>query len=93
MPPKPFVTINPCVPGFTNCLKKLSPEAYELARQAMHDLLLPEIPSKYNFKRGDGNSHEITFGKNREYKMTMGIQENGVAWLRRVGSHREIDEA
>jgi hypothetical protein len=91
---KPFVSISPFSLGFRNCLKKLSPEAHELARKAMSALLLPEIPAIYKFKKMDEYHHglyEITFGHNREYKMSMQVKGN-VAYLRRVGPFREIDD-
>jgi len=97
MPPhqKPFVSINPTLPGFKHCLEKLAPENRELAKQAMRDLMLPEIPAKYRFKRLTGhysqNLFTITFGQNDEYKMSMAII-NGVAILRRAGPDKEIDE-
>jgi|SRR5712691_6146281 len=94
MPQKPFSAINPFLPGFQHCLKKLSPEILELAKQAMRDLMLPEIPREYNFKRLEGyysrNLFTITFGENHAYKMSMAIVDR-VAFLRRVGTHKEID--
>ncbi len=92
---KPFSAINPFLPGFQHCLKKLSPENLELAKQAMRDLMLPEIPRKYNFKNLEGyysrNLFTITFGVNHASKISMAVV-NGVAILRRVGTHKEIDE-
>jgi hypothetical protein len=90
---KPFSAINPFLPGFKHCLKKLSPENLELAKQAMRDLLLPEIPPKYKFKRAEGhyirNLYTIAFGEDQ--RMSMAVIE-GVAWLRRAGTYKEIDE-
>lgn len=95
MPPqKPFASINPTLPGFRHCLEKLSPENLELAKQALRDLLLPEIPAKYHFKRFphySQNLFTITFGQNGELRMSMAIVE-GVAMMRRVGTYKEIDE-
>jgi hypothetical protein len=95
MPRKPFTAIDPFLPGFKHCLTKLSPEARELAKKAMRDLLLPEIPPEYNFRRFDGyssgNVYVITFGENSEYMMSMGVAD-GVAYLRRAGPCKEIDE-
>jgi len=53
MPPqKPFASINLTLPGFRHCLEKLSPENLELAKQALRDLLLPEIPAKSPLQNG-----------------------------------------
>jgi len=96
MPPqKPFVSINPTLPGFRHCLEKLTPENLALAKQAMRDLMLPEIPEKYHFKRLTGhysqNLFTITFGQNEDYKMSMSVVGN-VALLRRAGTYKEIEE-
>ena len=94
MPQKAFAAINPFIPGFRHCLEKLSPEALELAKKAIQDLLLPEIPAKYKFKKLDDYHHglyTITFGPNHEYRLSMQIKDN-VAYLRRVGPYKEIDE-
>lgn len=50
--PKPFSSVNPTLPGFQPSLKRLSSEAHSLADQAILDLMLPEIPGKYGFKKG-----------------------------------------
>ena len=93
--PKPFSSINPTLPGFQRSLRKLSPEARSLANQAILDLMLPEIPGKYGFKKLGGyrnpNVFTIMLGGNHAYKMSMEI-DKGVAVLRRVGTHRELDQ-
>jgi len=91
---KPFASVNPFIPGFRNSLAKLSPDVLELAKQAIRDLLLPEIPAHYKFKKMDEYHHglyEITFGDNHEYKMSMQAKDN-IAYLRRVGPYKEIDD-
>ncbi len=93
--PRPFSAVNPTLPGFQRSLKKLSPEARSLANQAILDLMLPEIPGKYGFKKLSGyrnpNVFTIMLGGNHAWKMSMEI-DNGVAILRRVGTHKELDE-
>ncbi len=59
------------------------------------DLLLPEIPGKYGFKKLAGYRNPgiftIMLGGNHSHKMSMEIK-NGVAILRRVGTHKELDD-
>lgn len=61
----------------------------------MEDLMLPEIPGKYGFKKLGGyknpSIYTIMLGGNHAYKMSMQIT-NGVAIFRRVGTHRYIDD-
>ena len=94
--PKPFSAVNLTLPGFQRSLKRLAPETRSLANQAILDLMLPEIPGKYGFKKLSGyrnpNIFTIMLGGNHAYKLSMQI-DNGVAVLRRVGTHRELDES
>lgn len=93
--PKPFSAVNLTLPGFQRSLRKLPPEARSLANQAILDLILPEIPGKYGFKKLSGyrnpNVFTIVLGGNHAYKMSMEI-DKGVAIPRRVGTHRELDD-
>jgi hypothetical protein len=92
--PKPFSSVNPTLPGFQRSLRRLSPEARALADRAILDLMSPEIPGKYGFKKLGGyrnpNVFTIMLGGNHAYKMSMEIDKD-VAILRRVGTHRELD--
>lgn len=93
--PKPFSAVNPTLPGFQRSLKKLPAEARSLADQAILDLMLPEIPGKYGFKKLKGYRNEnifsIMLGGNHAYKMSIEIS-SGTAILRRVGTHKQIDK-
>jgi hypothetical protein len=93
--PKPFSAVNPTLPGFQRSLRKLSPEARALAERAILDLMLPEIPGKYGFKKLGGyrnpNVFTIMLGGNHAYKLSMEI-DKGTAILRRVGTHKELDQ-
>jgi hypothetical protein len=93
--PKPFSAVNPTLPGFQRSLRKLSPEARALAERAILDLMLPEIPGKYGFRKLGGyrnpNVFTIMLGGSHAYKMSMEI-DKGTAILRRVGTHKELDQ-
>ncbi len=93
--PKPFTAVDPTLVGFQRALRKLPPEIRLLADQAILDLLLPEIPGKYGFKKLNGyrnpSIYTIQLGGNHAYKMSMEIADS-TAILRRVGSHRQIDD-
>src|SRR5438105_269702 len=92
--PKPFTAVDAGLPGFQRSLRKLPREIRRLADQAILDLYLAEIPGKYGFKKLSGyrnpSVYTIQLGGNHAYKMSMEIA-GGVAILRRVGTHREID--
>lgn len=92
MPHKPFAVICPFLPGFLYGLKKLPPDVLELAKQALRDLYKSEIPANYKLRRSYANVYVVTFGPNNEYRMSMGIRDN-IAWLYRVGTHKELDES
>ena len=91
---KPFKAINPTLPGFARSLRKC-PIRAEV--QAAIDELMTcgTIPGKYDFKKLKGhhnpNVYTIMVGGNHAYKLSMEIRDE-VAVLRRVGTHKEIDD-
>lgn len=92
-PVKPFKSVNPTLPGFVRSLRKCG--VRDLAEAAIVDLLKDPIPGKYDFKKLRGyrnpDLYTITISGNHAYKMSMAIS-GGVAILRRVGTHKEIDD-
>lgn len=90
---KPFQAVDPTLPGFQRSLKKVSNR--ELVDEAIADLLLDPLPGRFDFKKLKGyknpNIFTITISGNHAYKLSMEIRD-GVAILRRVGTHKEIDD-
>ena len=96
MPPvKPFSSVDAGLPGFQRSLRKLPPEIRSRANDAISDLLLDQIPGALDFKKLKGyknpNVYTITIVGNHSYKLSLEVSD-GVATLRRVGTHKEIDE-
>lgn len=93
-PVKPFSAIDPTLPGFQRCLKKCPNR--DLVDQAIADLLQDPIPGRLEFKKLKGyrnpNVFTITIGGNHAYKLSLEIRD-GVAILRRVGTHKELDDS
>lgn len=93
---KPFRHVNPTLPGFEKSLGRLSSDTRAMVDKAIADLYLDPLPARFDFKKLKGyrnpNVYTITIGGNHAYKMSMEIV-NGVAILRRVGTHKEIDRA
>jgi len=89
---KPFKSIDPSLPGFKRSLKKANNK--EIINKAITDLLLDPIPAHLDFKKLKGyrnpNIFTITICGNHSYKLSMEIK-NEIAILRRVGTHKEID--
>lgn len=92
-PVKPFRTIDPTMPGFQRSLKKVRDRA--LVDAAIVDLLRDPIPGRLGFKKltdyRNPNIFTITIGGNHAYKLSLEIQGD-VAVLRRVGTHKQIDD-
>ena len=96
MPPvKPFKRVNAALPGFQRCLKKIPADIRPQVNDAITDLLEDPIPGRLGFKKLTGyrnpNIYTITIGGNHAYKLSLEIL-NEVAVLRRVGTHRQIDD-
>jgi mRNA-degrading endonuclease RelE of RelBE toxin-antitoxin system len=91
---KPFKSVNPSLQGFQRCLKKIPGGFRELVDDAIADLLLDPIPGRLGFKKLNGyrnpSIYTITIGGHHAYKLSMELKD-GVAILRRVGTHKEID--
>jgi hypothetical protein len=89
---KPFKSIDPTLPGFKRSLKKANNR--EAIEKAIVDLLLDPIPGHLDFKKLSGYRNPsiftITICGNHSHKLSMEIKD-GVAILRRVGTHKEID--
>lgn len=95
MPPvKPFNSINPTLSGFQRSLKRLPADVRALVDDAIIDLCLDPLPGRFDFKKlkdyRNPNIFTITIGGNHAYKLSLEIRE-GVAILRRIGTHKEID--
>ena len=92
---KPFKTVNPTLPGFQRCLKKIPRDMRELVDSAIADLLDDPLPGRFDFKKLTGYKNPavftITIGGNHAYKLSMEIKGEA-AILRRVGTHKQIDE-
>lgn len=92
---KPFKSVNPSLPGFQRCLKKLPSEIRALADQAIVDLLDDPLPGRFGFKKLQGyknpNIYTITIGGHHAYKLSLHIEQE-IAVLRRVGTHKQIDD-
>lgn len=94
VPVKPFKGIDASLPGFQRSLKKCAIRAE--AEAAIGNLFLAPLPGKLEFKKLKGyrnpSVYTITIGGNHAYKLSMEIKDE-VAILRRVGTHKEIDDA
>lgn len=90
---KPFNSIDVSLPGFQRCLKK-SPHRAQF-EAALIDLLSDPIPGALGFKKLKGYRnpalYSIVVGGNHAYKISMEIRD-GVAIIRRAGTHKEIDD-
>ena len=96
MPPvKPFRAVSAALPGFQRCLKKIPVDIRPQVNDAISDLAEDPIPGRLGFKKLSGyrnpNIYTIMVGGNHAYKVSMEIV-NGVAVLRRIGTHKQIDE-
>jgi hypothetical protein len=74
-PVKPFKSIDPTLPGFQRCLKKVGNR--ELVDAAIADLLLDPIPGRLGFKKltdyKNPNIFTIMIGGNHSYKLSLEI--------------------
>jgi len=90
---KPFHAIDATSSGFQRSLRNFAERA--LAEAAILDLLKDPIPGRLDFKKLKGykrpNIFTITIAGNHAFKISMEISD-GVAILRRVGTHRQIDD-
>lgn len=63
---------------------------------AIADLLSDPLPSKLDFKKLKGyknpNIYTVTISGNHAYKLSLEIKDE-VAILRRVGTHKQIDNS
>lgn len=89
--------INIDSPGFQRTWKKLPDEVKREAKEALKALLLPpeERPSRLHFHKMRGFGGEIWsihLSRNDRYKASLSV-ENGVAYMRRCGTHEEIDKS
>lgn len=80
---------------FQRDFKRLDEDQRDRVIQALKDLLLPEIPAKYRLNKLQGykrpSIYAIHITPNHSHKLTMEIKGT-TAILRRVGTHREIDD-
>lgn len=90
---KPFKFINPTLPGFKRSLRKIADT--QMVIDAMDDLMRDPLPSKLDFKKLKGyknpNVYSVTICGNHAYKLSFEIKDE-VAILRRVGTHKQIDD-
>lgn len=93
---KPFRSVNPSLRGFQRALKRIPAGIRAVVDEAIADLFRDPIPGRLDFKKLSGfrnpNIYTITIGGNHAYKLSLEIQD-GVAVLRRVGTHKEIDRS
>ena len=91
---KPFNKVDASLGGFQRCLKKIPADIRPAANEAIADLLCDSLPGRLGFKKLSGHRnpgiYTITIGGNHAYKLSMEIK-GGVAILRRIGTHKEID--
>lgn len=89
---KPFKTVNPTMPGFLQSLKKVKDK--DMVINAIADLQKDPLPGHLDFKKLKNykkpNIYSVMLCGNHAYKLSFQIQD-GVAILRRVGTHKQID--
>ena len=92
---RPFSKVDASPTGFQRSFKKLSPEIKELVYTAIKELYGDPIPRRLDFKKLKTHRNPsvwtVTISGNHAYKMSMEIRD-GVAILRRVGTHKQIDD-
>lgn len=92
---KPFKLVSAGLPGFVRSLKKIPIDIRPSVDEAIADLALDPIPSRLGFKKLHGykntNLYTITIGGHHAYKLSLEIRDE-VAVLRRVGTHKQIDD-
>ncbi len=90
---KPFNAIDASSKGFQRSLRKFAERA--MAEDAILDMLLDPMPSRFDFKKlkkyKNPNIYSVTISGNHAFKISFEIA-NEIAILRRVGTHKQIDD-
>ena len=90
---KPFKTINVSLKGFQRSLKKCAVRGEATA--AIAAMLEDPLPVHLKFKKLNGYRnpalYSITICNNQSHKISFEIRDE-VAILRRVGTHKQIDD-